>query len=82
MRSTKGPGKFYAKKCDVSQESEVVEVFNWIKNTFGHLHILVNNAGLFKLGTIEGIKFNLFSFFILGLFFIVVFIMMIIKNFL
>ena len=56
MRSTKGPGKFYAKKCDVSQESEVVEVFNWIKNTFGHLHILVNNAGIAKRGTINGIK--------------------------
>ena len=58
MSSTKGAGKFYAKKCDVSKESEVIEVFNWIKNTFGSLHILVNNAGISKKGTIKGIKIN------------------------
>ena len=54
MRRIEGPGKFYSKKCDITQESEVEDVFNWIKNTFGSLHILVNNAGFCKLGKMKG----------------------------
>ena len=34
-------------KCDVSEESEVIEMFNMIKNKYGHIDYLVNNAGIF-----------------------------------
>lgn len=34
-------------KCDVSEESEVIEMFNMIKNKYGHIDYLVNNAGTF-----------------------------------
>lgn len=34
-------------KCDVSEESEVIEMFNMIKNKYGHIEYLVNNAGTF-----------------------------------
>ena len=54
MSKIGGPGKFYSKKCDITQESEVIDVFNWIKSTLGSLHILVNNAGFVKRGKIEG----------------------------
>ena len=54
MSKIEGPGEFYAKKCDISQESEVVDAFDWIKDTFGSLQILVNNAGTGKIGKIEG----------------------------
>ncbi|XP_031628322.1 farnesol dehydrogenase [Contarinia nasturtii] len=41
-------GKIIAKKCDVTNETEVLEVFKWIKDTFGHLNVFVNNAGVIK----------------------------------
>ena len=34
-------------KCDVSEESEVIEMFNMIKNKYGHIDYLVNNVGIF-----------------------------------
>ena len=45
---------FHAKQCDVSKESEVIEIFKWIENTFGTVHILINNAGRIVLGSIIG----------------------------
>lgn len=41
-----GSGKFYAKKCDITKEEEVAEVFGWIKKSFGTVNILINNAGM------------------------------------
>lgn len=34
-------------KCDVSNEEQVVEMFNVIKDKYGHIDYLVNNAGTF-----------------------------------
>ncbi|KAJ8667740.1 hypothetical protein QAD02_009403 [Eretmocerus hayati] len=53
MKNVQGPGKFYAKECDVTKEDDIIEVFNWIKKTFGSLHILVNNAGTLRFSKIE-----------------------------
>ncbi|GBN99523.1 Dehydrogenase/reductase SDR family member 11 [Araneus ventricosus] len=39
------PGKLVAAKCDITQESEVLSVFNEIRKTFGHLDVCINNAG-------------------------------------
>ena len=33
-------------KCDVSNDEEVLKMYNDIKNTFGYLDVLVNNAGI------------------------------------
>lgn len=41
-------GKIIAKKCDVTNESEVLSVFDWIKMEYGHLDVFVNNAGMMK----------------------------------
>lgn len=54
MRGIDGPGKFYAKECDVSKEDDVIEVVAYIKKSFGALHILVNNAGMIRMKSIEG----------------------------
>lgn len=51
----KGPGRFYPQKCDVSSEEELTRIFDWVKKTFGTVHILINNAGAFKSGAIDGI---------------------------
>ena len=34
-------------KCDVSNENEVIQMFNIIKEKYGHIDYLVNNAGTF-----------------------------------
>ena len=34
-------------KCDVSNEVEVIKMFNMIKDKYGHIDYLVNNAGTF-----------------------------------
>lgn len=40
------PGKVYALKCDVSDQDSVKATFQWIEETFGSMHILINNAGI------------------------------------
>uniref|UniRef100_A0A6M2DFS5 Putative dehydrogenase n=1 Tax=Xenopsylla cheopis TaxID=163159 RepID=A0A6M2DFS5_XENCH len=47
MNTSKG-GSYHPKKCDVSKEAEVIEVFAWVKKTFGGVDILVNNAGIVR----------------------------------
>ena len=44
-------GKVYSHKCDVSDEVSVKSAFKWIEDTFGSIHILVNNAGIERLET-------------------------------
>ncbi|GFY52574.1 hypothetical protein TNIN_268431 [Trichonephila inaurata madagascariensis] len=40
------PGKLVAIKCDLTNESEILSVFDEIRQTFGRLDVLINNAGL------------------------------------
>ena len=54
MKDVKGPGEFHARQCDITKESEVIESLNWVKNKFGQLNILVNNAGTVIHKKIEG----------------------------
>jgi NAD(P)-dependent dehydrogenase (short-subunit alcohol dehydrogenase family) len=37
-------GKLYAVKCDISNESEVLAAFKWVKDNLGGVDILINNA--------------------------------------
>ncbi|MCS7005746.1 MAG: SDR family oxidoreductase [Cytophagales bacterium] len=46
-------GKVAVFPCDVSKHAEVKEVFENIFQRFGKLNILVNNAGVSHIGTIE-----------------------------
>uniref|UniRef100_A0A182QEX6 Dehydrogenase n=1 Tax=Anopheles farauti TaxID=69004 RepID=A0A182QEX6_9DIPT len=39
-----GAGKIFAKKCDVSNEAEIMETLNWIRREFGGVDVLINNA--------------------------------------
>lgn len=38
-------GKIYPFEVDVTQEKEVIAVFDWAKETLGGVDIVVNNAG-------------------------------------
>lgn len=50
MKGTKG--KFYACECDVSDERNVINVFEWIKKNVGVVQVLVNNAGIANEGSL------------------------------
>jgi hypothetical protein len=39
-------GKLYAVKCDVRKESDIKATFKWVKDNFGGVDILINNAAL------------------------------------
>lgn len=49
-------GKFYAKKCDVVNENEVINAFEWVEKTLQTVHVLVNNAGYWCNSSILGEK--------------------------
>lgn len=51
-------GKLYSFKCDISNDNDVVNAFEWIENKFGAVHVLVNNAGVTVLTSITADEGN------------------------
>lgn len=45
-------GRLHAFRCDVADDASVAEAFEWIPSQFGPMHVLVNNAGIYKLGSL------------------------------
>lgn len=41
-------GKLYPIKCDLTQESEIKNAFNWVEDNLGGTDILINNAGIIR----------------------------------
>ena len=41
-----GPGQVHSIKCDVSKEEEVQSMMAFVESKFGHLDVLINNAGV------------------------------------
>ncbi|KAJ8943911.1 hypothetical protein NQ318_019519 [Aromia moschata] len=64
-------GKLYPLKTDVSKEEDILNAFKWVKDNLGPVHILINNAGILKIGSLgEGdskIWENIFKVNVLGL---------------
>ena len=54
MNGVAGKENFHARKCDIAQESEVLETFKWIESTFKTVHLLINNAAKYSYGSIIG----------------------------
>ncbi|AKU94779.1 3-oxoacyl-[acyl-carrier protein] reductase [Labilithrix luteola] len=48
-------GKALAVQADMSKEADVKRLFATIRETFGRLDVLVNNAGIYRFGPIEGV---------------------------
>lgn len=49
-------GKAIAIQADVAKSADVVRLFEETKKAFGRLDVLVNNAGIYKFGTIEDVN--------------------------
>uniref|UniRef100_A0A6P7GYF6 Uncharacterized protein LOC114342219 n=1 Tax=Diabrotica virgifera virgifera TaxID=50390 RepID=A0A6P7GYF6_DIAVI len=47
-------GKLFALRCDVAKEDDILRAFRWIADNVGHIHILVNNAGLTRPTNLVG----------------------------
>lgn len=47
LKEISNNNRLIIKKCDVSKETEVKKVIDYIKETYGHIDYLVNNAGTF-----------------------------------
>lgn len=52
---TKSGGIAIAVQADITKSADVMRLFDETKNTFGQLHILVNNAGVYIIESLEAI---------------------------
>ena len=44
-KNCQGPGQFIAIRCDIAQEMEIAHMIQVIKQNYGTVDILINNAG-------------------------------------
>ncbi|KAI5740660.1 hypothetical protein M8J76_005933 [Diaphorina citri] len=51
--------KVHSLKVDVTKDAEVVEAFDWIKNKFGQIDAVINNAGIGILTPVSEAKLDL-----------------------
>ena len=49
-----GPGKMHGFQCDLTKEDEILDMFKFIEEKFGTLHVCINNAGLAHEDTASG----------------------------
>ncbi|XP_047538082.1 farnesol dehydrogenase-like [Vanessa atalanta] len=47
-----GDGRIVAKSCDISKPEDIDAAFQWVEQKIGGPHVLVNNAGFLKTGSI------------------------------
>ncbi|XP_025828829.1 farnesol dehydrogenase-like, partial [Agrilus planipennis] len=45
-------GNLHAVKVDMTKEDEIIDGFNWVKKNLGPIHVLVNNAGVARYGSL------------------------------
>lgn len=48
LQNTPKLGKLFAVKCDLTQEAEIKQAFEWIEANLSGVDILINNAGIIK----------------------------------
>ena len=49
-----GDGKVIPLKGDIRKECDIIAAFMTIREDFGRIHILVNNAGIVRFGFLRG----------------------------
>lgn len=55
-------GQIVARKCDVTDEAQLLLTFKWIKSEYGRLDVFVNNAGVIKSDMVLGMQANCYRF--------------------
>ncbi len=53
-------GQAVAHRCDLTNEEDVTALWEWSVAEFGHVDVVVNNAGISPPGTIEGMNWRHF----------------------
>ncbi|XP_044733703.1 farnesol dehydrogenase-like [Chrysoperla carnea] len=46
-------GQFYSLQCDIRNEKEILNAFEWVEKNLGGVDVLVNNAGLMQITTLS-----------------------------
>ncbi|XP_034484531.1 farnesol dehydrogenase [Drosophila innubila] len=54
LKTLEQRSRLHAIKCDVTQESQVLDAFQWAKQHLGGVHVLVNNAGILATTELSG----------------------------
>ena len=49
-------------QADVSNQTQVVEMFTWIQKYFKHIDVLVNNAGVWRGGLVQDVSLDDYNF--------------------
>jgi len=49
-----GVGKIFARQCDLNDEEQLASAFNWIREKFQAIHVLICNAGILKANFLSG----------------------------
>lgn len=52
MKDVEGKGSFFPIECDISNRQSVEAAFEWILENLEVVHVLINNAGIVKTGSI------------------------------
>jgi len=47
-------GRFYPLPCDLTDEKDILNAFQWIDVNIGAIHYMINNAGIVRISTIIG----------------------------
>nr|UPI11559.1 farnesol dehydrogenase-like protein [Mythimna separata] len=61
LKSQVKGGTITARQCDVSRVEDVAATFSWIQDSFGCVHIMINNAGVFLQGGITDVGNDMLS---------------------
>ena len=54
MRKSAATGEVYPVRCDLRRESDIMDMFQLIRNKCGRLDVCINNAGVLRMNSLTG----------------------------
>ena len=57
----RGRGRVLAIPCDIGEQTQVQELVHQVTDTFGHIDVLINNAGVISVGPLEAMTLEDFE---------------------
>jgi len=53
VKKSGASGEVCPVRCDLRRESDIMDLFQLIRDNYGRLHVCINNAGLVRLNTLS-----------------------------